>query len=149
MRVCIPTHDERGLESRIFSHFGETPYLTIVDVDSGDLRVVRNPECHRDAHSCHHSDLMKAHRVDAVVCTQLGRRAFADLNAAGFALMHTADRSVAEIVKAVRAGTLQQLEERQSCGGGRRHRHRDRGDDPCVERAPTHRPFVRETPPGW
>ena len=36
MKLCIPTRDSSGLESRLHMHFGNTPFFTIVDVDSGE-----------------------------------------------------------------------------------------------------------------
>jgi len=46
MKICIPTQDDLGLESQLFSHFGSAPFFTIVEVDSGDLQVMGNLGLH-------------------------------------------------------------------------------------------------------
>jgi hypothetical protein len=37
MKICIPTHDERGLQSEVFGHFGSAPFFTLVDSESGEV----------------------------------------------------------------------------------------------------------------
>ena len=68
MKICIPTNDDRGLESEASAHFGGAPFFILADVESRGLKVVRNPECHDHQQSCHHVQLLQAHAVDAVVC---------------------------------------------------------------------------------
>lgn len=128
MKICIPTNDDRGLESRASMHFGDAPFFILADVESAGLKVVRNPECRDHRHSCHHVRLLEAHDVDAVVCEGIGRRALSGLREAGIDVLVPPDRTVSEIVQAVNAGRARRLSADDAWGGGRRrHRHRTSG----------------------
>ena len=121
MKICIPTEDDRGLDSTAFNHFGSAPFFTLVDVESGGTKVMQNPECHEHHRSCHHIQLLKAHDVDAVVCEGIGRRAHAGLREAGIDVLVPSDGTIAGIVATATAGGLQRLSADDACGGGRRH----------------------------
>ena len=42
MKICIPTTDNNGLESRAHGHFGSAPYFAVVDTETGAVRVEAN-----------------------------------------------------------------------------------------------------------
>ena len=143
MKICIPTKDNRGLESRAHGHFGSAPFFAMVDADSDRLEVVRNTDLHHGPHSCHHVDGLKAHDVDAVVCSGVGRRAFAALQEAGIDVLAPEHATVADIVSAMRAGEVRRLSTDEVCGGGR-HEHRHGagvgyGQGNCHAHGPGHR----------
>ena len=124
MKICIPTNDDRGLESEASMHFGHAPFFILADVESAGLEVLRNPECHDHHGSCHHVQLLKAHAVDAVVCPGIGRQAASGLREAGIDVFVPAERTVSEIVNAVNAGKAHRLSIDDACGGGHHgHRH--------------------------
>ena len=124
MKICIPTKDDHGLESRVYDHFGSAPFFAMMDADSGRLEVVRNTDLDHRHHSCHHIDDLKTHNVDVVVCSGVGRRAFAALREAGIDVLVPEQATVAEIVGTVRAGEARRLSPDRACGGGRQgHRH--------------------------
>ena len=122
MKACVPTKDDRGLQSSPYEHFGSAPFFTIVNIESGQFEVVANAECHDHPESCHHIDLVKSYEVDAVVCSGVGRRAFAAMQSAGIEVLIPAEGTVSDIVKAVRAGETRRLSVDEACGGGRRGR---------------------------
>jgi len=119
MKICIPTQDDRGMESRLFDHFGSAPFFAMVNVDNGRLDVVNNLESDPGSHSCHNVDRLTAHDVDVVVCKGVGRRAFAALNLAGIDVWSPEQGTVGEILEAVRAGQVRRLTADDACGGGR------------------------------
>jgi ArsR family transcriptional regulator len=120
MKICVPTKDDRGLASTLYGHFGSAPFFTIVNIESGQLEVVANVECQDHSGSCHHIDRVKSYDVDAVVCSGVGRRAFAAMQAAGIDVLTSAEGVVSDIVKAIRAGDGHRLSANEACGGGRR-----------------------------
>jgi predicted Fe-Mo cluster-binding NifX family protein len=150
MRICIPTEDDRGLESRAFDHFGSAPFFTMVDVESGQLEVVRNPGCqdhnrvHHDHQPRHHVDELTSHGIDALVCNGVGRQAFAALRKAGIDVLVPADGTVSDIIRALWTGETRTLsadeaahrrqrgnyragaDQRLHPGGGHRHAHAQR-----------------------
>ena len=119
MKICIPTEDNHGLESRVYDHFGSAPFFAMMDADSDRLEVVRNTDLDHRHHSCHHIDGLKTHNVDVVVCNGVGRRAFAALQEAGIDVLAPEQATVADIVSAMRAGEVRQLSTDEACGGGR------------------------------
>ena len=104
MKICIPTQDDQELASSVHPHFGRAPFLSIVDVDTGKLQVVKNPQCHDHPHSCHHLPILKSHDVDTVVCTGIGHRALENLRAAGIQVLWPPIATVEGVIEAVRAG---------------------------------------------
>jgi predicted Fe-Mo cluster-binding NifX family protein len=128
MKICIPTQNDRGPDSEASDHFGKAPFFVLADVDNGGLEVVRNPECHEQHHSCHHVQVLKAHAVDAVLCSGIGRRALAGLTEAGIEVLAPAGRTVSEIVETVKVGKVRSLSPEDVCGGGGRHQHHGRGE---------------------
>ena len=124
MKICIPTKDDHGLESRVYDHFGSAPFFAMMDADSGRLEIVRNTDLDHRHHSCHHIDGLKTHNVDALVCSGVGRRAFAALREAGIDVLVPEHATVADIVSTVRAGEARRLSPDRACGGGRQgHGH--------------------------
>ncbi len=46
MKIAVPSANDRGLDSEVSSHFGRTPFYTIVNVEDGEIReveVIKNP----------------------------------------------------------------------------------------------------------
>jgi predicted Fe-Mo cluster-binding NifX family protein len=123
MKICVPSHDDAGLESTMFDHFGTAPYYTIVDVESGELEVMGNPDCHGAQHECHHAGHLKARGVDVVVSSGMGRRALSGLRDAGIRVLVVDTNRVADAVNAVKTGYAQPLSEDQACGGGHEGGH--------------------------
>jgi predicted Fe-Mo cluster-binding NifX family protein len=109
-----------------FGHFGRAPFFTVVDLEGGEVEVVRNPGCRQKQHQLHHIHQLKGHRVDAVVCSGIGRRAWAALAEAGIEVLDGPGKTVAERVEAVRSGAAHPMTERDSCGGPHGHQHHRR-----------------------
>lgn len=127
MKICIPVLEDKQFESREYDHFGRAPYFAIVDTESNALEIVANTEEDHEHHEDHHSQLLKSHDVDAVICSGIGRRAVAALARAGIGLLTPPERTVAEVTAAIRAGRARPLSAEQACGGGGRHQHGETG----------------------
>jgi predicted Fe-Mo cluster-binding NifX family protein len=123
MKICIPTNDDRGLESELCTHFGSAPFFVVTNAEHPVPKVVQNPQCHDHAGSCHHVPLLASHGIDAVVCGGMGRRAVSGLREAGIDVLVTSGRTVSQIVDAVNAGETRPLSADDACGGGRGHGH--------------------------
>jgi predicted Fe-Mo cluster-binding NifX family protein len=124
MKICIPTNDDAG--HSVAEHFGRAPFLTMLDVASGNAKVVRNPGCHSHSGECHHIPILEAHGVEAVVCSRVGRRASSNLRASGIEVLAApAEASVEAIFAGARAGELRPATVSGGSGGrcGREHGH--------------------------
>ena len=132
MKICIPTNDDAG--HSVAEHFGRAPFLTMLDVASGDAKIVRNPGCHSQSRACHHIPILEAHGVEAVVCSRMGRRAASSLRASGIEVLAAPAEASVEVISArARAGELRPATETSGCSGGHcghehehahQHRHR-------------------------
>lgn len=121
MKICIPTHDGRGLESRVHAHFGSAPWFTFVDTETGEAEAVENPACSASPGSCHHVGMLSRRGVNMVVSAGLGRRALAGLADAGIEVVVAPQRGVAEVVAMARAGELEPMKFEGACVGGFHH----------------------------
>ena len=131
MKICIPTKDERGMQSELFDHFGSAPFFTVVDSESGQVEVIQNSNIHHSPGACHPMRQFGPRALDAVVCQGMGRRAVASLREAGVQVLlmeGDAGQTVQDVVSAARDNRLKPFSEQDACQGhghgqGRGHRH--------------------------
>ena len=121
MRLCMPTVHDRGRAVPLSDHFGSAPYFTIVDSESGATEVIPNHHAQHAPGSCDAARSIAAHRVDAVVCLGLGRRALASLENAGIAVFLSSAGTVGGAVDAFVAGRLPRMQAEAACGGCQGH----------------------------
>ena len=120
MKICIPTQDERGLQSEVFGHFGSAPFFTVVDSESGQVEVAQNTNVHHSHGACHPMRQFGSRAVDAVVCRGMGRMAVASLTEAGVRVLvldQDAGHTVQDVVSAAREQRLQSFSEQDACQG--------------------------------
>jgi len=118
MRLCIPTQDDAGLAARISGHFGSAPWFTIVESESGVTHSVPNREHAHRPGTCDAAGSISKLKVDAVVASGLGRRAFQSIRAAGIPVYLTQSASVGEAIQEFNMDVLMPLLEEQACSGG-------------------------------
>ena len=117
MKLCIPTLDDAGLGGIPADHFGSAPFFTYVDTETGSCQAVRNGGAHHAHGACRPLDALGSHRVDAVLCRGLGRRAFARLEESGIEVYVTLEPDVEGTVQAFRKGRLRKLTFQEACQG--------------------------------
>ncbi|MGD8728016.1 MAG: NifB/NifX family molybdenum-iron cluster-binding protein [Gemmatimonadales bacterium] len=120
MKICIPTESDAGLEARAYGHFGSAPFFTIVDTATSAVEIISNGGAQHAHGQCNPLNGLKAHRLDAVVCRGMGKRALARLNQAGVSVLLVERDRVADIVDAVNGGETTLLTADHACGG---HQH--------------------------
>ena len=115
MKICLPTEDEKGLDSRLYGHFGSAPYLTIVDTATGKTEVIARSGDHEHG-SCVPAGFVVSSGVEAVVCGGMGRRALAALE--GTAVYMAEAGPVRDVLDELKAGRLPLLSADEACAGG-------------------------------
>lgn len=126
MRLCIPTVDESGLESRLSGHFGSAPYFTLVETETEVVEVVANVQAEHEHGRCDASSSLQGLNVDAVVCQGLGRRAFAGLRDVGIAVFVAEPGTVSSALASFSGGRARRMTSEEACRGGHQrggHRH--------------------------
>ena len=122
MKICVPTEDSQGLESRVHGHFGSAPFLALADTESEHVEMVEN---RGHAHGqCAPVDRVDADRTDAVVCQGMGKRACASFEHAGVDVLITTADTLRGAIAEAREGKLRKITPGEACGGGGGgHRH--------------------------
>ena len=124
MKICIPTTDDQGLDSRLHDHYGSAPFYALTDTVSGEVKLSPNAGHHHSHGRCESSDHIEADGMDAVVCLGMGKRALAGLQRAGVDVLITSSHNVRDTIAEARTGKLRKLSAADACGGGRgRHGH--------------------------
>ncbi len=115
MRICIPTDGEEGLEAAVAGHLGRAPFLTLVDTETGEVAVLPSAP-HGEGH-CNPTGPLEGRRVDAILCSGVGRGAVVALEKAGIKVLVTQAQRVDEAVEALRSGAVRALSAGEACLG--------------------------------
>ncbi len=122
MKICVPTLGENGLNNRVGEHFGRVPTYTIVDLDTGEVKVIPNTSHHMGGR-VDPPEIMAREGVNVMICQGLGRRAITMFEEFGIEVYIGASGTVKDAVEAFKQGTLQKASEGDACG---QHAFRDR-----------------------
>ena len=124
MRICIPTEDDRGLDSRLCGHFGSAPYFALADTDSGDVEIEANSARQHGHGKCEPVGRIDVDRTDAVVCQGMGKRAVSSFQRAGVKVLITSAVTIRDAIAQAGQGELRSLSLDEACGGhGGSHGH--------------------------
>lgn len=123
MRICIPVSDGAGLNARVHTHFGSAPFYVIAETDTSALATISNGDCGHPHGQCAPVDSIRGRDIDAVVCSGMGRRAYAALRDAGIEVLLCDAFTVDGVLAAVRDNAVATPSEDDMCQG---HGHADR-----------------------
>ena len=124
MKICIPTEDDQGLDSRLCGHFGSAPYFALADTESGDVEMEANSGRQHSHGKCEPVGRIDADRTDAVVCRGMGKRAVSSFQRVGVKVLITSAATIRDAIAQARRGELRILSLDEACGGhGGSHGH--------------------------
>jgi len=110
MKVCLPVDQLNGLNSEIAPNFRASPALLLVDSDTQQTLGI-------DATSGSCGALPT--EIDAIVCAGgIGRGMFNSLRMRGIRVFNSNALTAGEAMAELAAGSLQEVEEVECCGGG-------------------------------
>lgn len=115
MKVCIPTQTNIGKQAQVHDHFGSAPYFTIYDVDQDICEIVDNSDRHHSHGACHPLGVLDGKGINAVVCSDMGRRAIERLNEGGIRAYRASETTVEDIVSQYRTGDLEEITAENAC----------------------------------
>lgn len=119
MHICIPTLDNKGLDSTIASHFGQAAGFTIVNDETNEIRVIQGSGRHHGGGMAP-GEIISQEDVDVVLCGGLGVKAVRLFEQKGIHVYCEASGTVADALKAFKAGTLPEATDANAC---QEHRH--------------------------
>jgi len=118
--LCIPVEADRGLDSRVSAHFGSAPAFLIVDARTRLCRAIPNQTEHHAHGTCNPVAALQGERIAGAVVGGIGMGALQRLNAANILVYRSEHATVAEVLAAWNAGTLEVVQPHTACG---RHGH--------------------------
>jgi len=119
MKIAVPTLGTRGLDEEISPHFGRAPTFTIVDLDTGEVRVFPNESEHMGGIGKPPEQLARL-GVSVVLTSNLGPRAIEMFRSFGIEVYVGASGRVRDAIELFRKGALQRASHEVAC---REHQH--------------------------
>ena len=115
MKICIPTAGEGGLRDTISEHFGRASTFTIVNLDSGEVKIIKNQGVHAGS-SLRAPELIAREGVNTVICRGIGVKAIEILRKKGIDILTVdGNRTVEEAIEMFKKGKLSEV--RTGCKG--------------------------------
>jgi predicted Fe-Mo cluster-binding NifX family protein len=116
MRVCLPTQQDRGLESLPYSHFGSAPYFLVYDTETKEMKTIDNRDEHHAHGACNPLKALAGDTVDAIVVGGIGSRAIAGLNGLGIRVYRSTPGTIRENIERLEKNELVELTPADACG---------------------------------
>ena len=116
MIICIPTQENRGLDSGAFAHFGSAPAFIIHNTETGETRFRENNNQHHAHGSCNPGRTLMGESVDVVITGGMGARAVEMLNAMGIKVYLATTGTIQSNVEALKKQELIELTMQNACG---------------------------------
>jgi predicted Fe-Mo cluster-binding NifX family protein len=108
-RILAPVEEPRGMESRIFEHFGRTPYFALLELGEGGeiLRIEFSPNegGHSGGGGFAHDWILKL-SPEIVLVRGMGPRGLERLKSAGISVLETDGETLKDAVAAFVQGRL-------------------------------------------
>ncbi len=113
--VLTNTHD-----AQMSAHFGSAPFLAIINPETGKVEFIDRGS--KVEHECAPVGLLNEKRVEAILCSGIGRGAVHKLGNAGIKCLSVEDSTLtlSAITKGLSDGTLRFSENLVACAG---HQH--------------------------
>lgn len=129
MRICIPVEGTKGLDEKIFGHFGSSPYFLVYDTESKEMKTIKNTNDHHIHGACQPTGLLEVEKISAVISAGMGRNAVLKLNNSGVKVYVINNDSIEDLtaekaIQLFQEGKFIELTVDMACHGhGERHGH--------------------------
>ena len=117
MIVCFPVTEDKGLDSKVFGHFGSAPVFIVVDMITDEMAAISNGNRIHRPGACNPIAGLGGQEVDAVVVGSIGGGALKKLDNAGVLVFQGREGTVAENLALFRDFQLREYVPENSCGG--------------------------------
>ncbi|MGE4496339.1 MAG: NifB/NifX family molybdenum-iron cluster-binding protein [Deferribacterales bacterium] len=122
MKICFPISQDKGLESRVYGHFGSAPAFIVADSETGAVSMVDNADLNHVHGACNPALALAGKSIDAVVVGGIGAGAVSKLNSLRTKVYQAVSGTVQENLEAFRKGALTELVS-ASCSSDHDHGH--------------------------
>lgn len=119
MKLCVPTMEKGGLDDNVSPHFGRAPTFTVIDLDTDEVKVIKNRSEHMGGLGKPPEHLAKT-GSKVMICTGLGPRAIQMLTTYGIEVYVGASGTAGNAVHMWREGKLRPASYDEAC---KEHHH--------------------------
>lgn len=117
MKIAFPTQENKGLESRIYGHFGSASYFVVVDTEKNSNEIIENPDREHIHGQCQPLKALNGRRMDAVIVGGIGGGALRKLSMEGIKTYRAAEGTIRDNLELLNSGELQEFTLDQTCAG--------------------------------
>lgn len=123
MKICIPSASSEGLNAPVYGHFGSTPFYTIYDTETKEVKVLSNQHNHTNHGSCQGLAKLSSYNIDAILTAGMGPNAVFKCSNMGIKVYVLEGKTVEEAVKNFEHGKIVELTYDMACSGHGQHHH--------------------------
>lgn len=120
MKICIPTLDNKGLQSPISPHFGRAPTYTIYETELKTIQIIPNTNNHKEG-KCNPTDLFADKNITIMLCQGIGLGALTKLNTLNIAVYTGAKGHVQDALDAYHLNKLPKATADKACQSHQNH----------------------------
>jgi predicted Fe-Mo cluster-binding NifX family protein len=114
MKICIPILEQNGFDSPLSSHFGQASGFAMLEEETNTLSFVVNNGSHHGGTKTP-AEIIAAAGANVVLCGGLGGKAVHLFEQAGIRVYNNAAGTVADVLKAYKAGQLPEATDATAC----------------------------------
>jgi predicted Fe-Mo cluster-binding NifX family protein len=116
MKICIPTDEQKGLESMAYGHFGSAPYFLIYDTVAKNFEMLDNNEAEHEHGQCNPIQPLREKGVEAVIVAGMGARALMNLQSMGIQVYRTFEtQTINDVISEFALSHMDKLTIENSC----------------------------------
>jgi predicted Fe-Mo cluster-binding NifX family protein len=115
MKVGFAVQHNKGIESKVYDHFGSAPAFIIVDTEGKDVLTVNNRDLHHVHGACNPIMALDGKSVDAMVVGGIGSGAITKLNSIGVKVYAATASTVKENLELLSQNKLEELSVYNAC----------------------------------
>ena len=115
MKIAFPTQENKGIESRVYGHFGSAHYFVFVDTEEDSTDTVENPDRDHLHGHCQPLKALNGRQVDAIIVGGIGCGALRKLLLEGIKVYRAAQGSVQDNLELLTSGKLAVFTADQTC----------------------------------
>lgn len=117
MKICFPTENLQGLDSRVYEHFGSAPGFVIVDTASREVEEISNNDLHHAHGMCQPLKALGGRKVEAIAVGGIGAGALMKLQAQGIRVYRATMGTVDQNLSFIADGKLPEFDPGFTCSG--------------------------------
>jgi ArsR family transcriptional regulator len=115
VKICVPVERNDGIKSKVYGHFGSSPFFALYDTDSKKLEIIDNSQKEHEHGSCNPVKAFEEKKIDAIFVSGIGRGAFEVLRCLGIKVYFAEERTIDELLSSIRTGAFKEVDASGLC----------------------------------